>query len=101
MTRATRRAILAFALAAVLWPTMPVGGEEPKLSGSEIESLLFGKEIKGRWFWFARRTWRQQRTADGVVEHSGNSPALDIRVAISVSVSRRPHDDFDRVCMLA
>jgi adenylate cyclase len=53
-----------------------IGGYLPlhkinKLSGSEIKSLLFGKGIKGEWFWFASRLWRQQRTADGVVEHFG------------------------------
>jgi hypothetical protein len=40
--------------------------------GSDIKSLLFGKEIKGRWFWWARDTiWRQERTVDGAVKHFG------------------------------
>jgi hypothetical protein len=42
-----------------------------KLSGSEIKSLLFGNEIKGNWFWSERRSWRQVRTANGVVEYFG------------------------------
>ena len=43
-----------------------------KLSGPEIKSLLFGKQIKGVWFWFDF-PWRQQRTAAGGVEHFGYS----------------------------
>jgi TolB-like protein/class 3 adenylate cyclase/tetratricopeptide (TPR) repeat protein len=41
-----------------------------KLSDTEIQSLLFGAEIEGTSFWRYTR-WRQQRTADGVVQHSG------------------------------
>lgn len=41
-----------------------------RLSGSEIKSLLFGKKIKGTDFW-NWGPWRQQRTADGTVKHSG------------------------------
>ncbi len=53
-----------------------IGGYLPlhkvnKLSGSEIKSLLFGKEIKGHWFWADKRKWRQQRTIGGGVEHFG------------------------------
>jgi TolB-like protein/Flp pilus assembly protein TadD len=53
-----------------------IGGYLPlhrtnRLSGAEIESLLFGKQIKGNYFWWERPTWRQQRTADGGVEHFG------------------------------
>ncbi len=54
-----------------------IGGYLPlhttnKLSGLEIKSLLFGNEIKGHWFWWGGlRTWRQQRTMDGAVEHFG------------------------------
>ena len=43
-----------------------------RVSGSEIKSLLFGKEIKGFWFWEdIERPWRQVRTVDGIVEHFG------------------------------
>ena len=42
-----------------------------KLSGSEIKSLLFGREIKGHRFWWEPHTWRQQRTIDGGVTHFG------------------------------
>ncbi len=53
-----------------------IGGYLPlhqlnQLSGSEIKALLFGKEIKGHWFWFDMWTWRQQRTVDGGVKHFG------------------------------
>jgi TolB-like protein/thioredoxin-like negative regulator of GroEL len=53
-----------------------IGGYLPlhkmnKLSGPEIKPLLFGKEITGIWFWYVNFTWRQQRTADGAVEHFG------------------------------
>ncbi len=53
-----------------------VGGYLPlhkmnKLSGSEIKSLLFGKEIKGHWFWADKRKWRQRRATDGRVKHFG------------------------------
>ncbi len=55
-----------------------IGGYLPlhkmnRLSGSEIKSLLFGKEIKGRWFWSesSGRKWRQQRDIDGGVQHFG------------------------------
>ncbi len=53
-----------------------IGGYLPldtinKLSGAEIESLLFGSEISGNNFWFTESRWRQQRTADGAVEHTG------------------------------
>jgi TolB-like protein/class 3 adenylate cyclase/Flp pilus assembly protein TadD len=53
-----------------------IGGYLPlhrtnRLSGAEIESLLYGKQIKGIYFWWERPTWRQQRTADGSVEHFG------------------------------
>ena len=57
---------------------MPVGigGYLPlhklnKMSGSEIKSLLFGKEIEGVWFWNEDFPWHQQRTIDGGVEHFG------------------------------
>lgn len=42
-----------------------------RLTGSEIKSLLFGKEIKGREFWLSELSWRQQRSADGKVKRSG------------------------------
>jgi Tfp pilus assembly protein PilF len=53
-----------------------IGGYLPlhkmnEMSGSEIKSLLFGKEIKGVWFWNEDFPWRQQRTIDGGVEHFG------------------------------
>jgi tetratricopeptide (TPR) repeat protein len=48
---------------------------ENQLSGQEIKSLLFGKEIKGHWFWFKGGEdgsyWRQPRTVDGGVRHFG------------------------------
>ena len=43
---------------------------EAKLSGSEIESLLFGREIEGTEF-FGYDRWRQRRTVEGKVEHFG------------------------------
>jgi TolB-like protein/class 3 adenylate cyclase/Flp pilus assembly protein TadD len=53
-----------------------IGGYLPldainKLSGTEIESLLFGSEINGNNFWLTESRWRQQRSADGAVEHTG------------------------------
>ncbi len=56
--------------------TAGIGGYLPlytlnKLSGAEIESLLFGSEISGSNFWLTESRWRQQRRADGAVEHSG------------------------------
>ncbi len=43
-----------------------------KLSGPEIKSLLFGRKISGSDFWELNfQVWRQQRTGDGRVEHSG------------------------------
>ncbi len=42
-----------------------------KLGGPEIRSLLFGRKISGRDFWDEAKVWRQQRTDDGTVEHSG------------------------------
>jgi TolB-like protein/tetratricopeptide (TPR) repeat protein len=54
-----------------------IGGYLPlhklnRVSGSEIKSVLFGKEIKGFWFWEdIERPWRQVRTVDGIVEHFG------------------------------
>ena len=50
-----------------------------KLSGPEIKSLLFGKEITGNWFWNERRSWRQVRTANGVVEQFGWPIHPDVR----------------------
>jgi tetratricopeptide (TPR) repeat protein len=44
-----------------------------RLSGDDIRSLLFGRKIKGTQLtWQASEfDWRQQRTADGGVEHFG------------------------------
>jgi TolB-like protein/DNA-binding SARP family transcriptional activator len=55
--------------------TASVGGHLPlhttnKLTGPEIKSLLFGKEIKGIEFW-REGAWRQRRSADGGVAHVG------------------------------
>ncbi len=49
MNRATRRDVLAFALGAGLWPAMPVGAEERKLSAAKIEEVLTGNTIEGDW----------------------------------------------------
>jgi hypothetical protein len=49
MTRAIRRAVLAFALAIGLWPAMPLGAQERKLSAAEIEDKLIGNTIQGLW----------------------------------------------------
>ena len=56
--------------------TAGIGGYMPlyaenRLKGSEIKSLLFGREIKGFDFWNNSRIWGQRRTADGKVEHLG------------------------------
>jgi TolB-like protein/Flp pilus assembly protein TadD len=42
-----------------------------RLTGPEIESLLFGNEIEGRDFWLSEFAWQQRRTVDGKVAHSG------------------------------
>ncbi len=42
-----------------------------RLIGPEIKSLLFGKKIEGKDFWLSEAQWRQQRSADGEVEHFG------------------------------
>ena len=42
-----------------------------RLSGEEIEDLLFGAGIAGRDFWLAEAEWRQTRSPDGAVVHSG------------------------------
>jgi len=48
---------------------------ETRLSGEEIRTLLFGQTIKGRDYWVGD-TFRQHRTVDGKVTHSGvNSPS--------------------------
>jgi hypothetical protein len=44
--------------------------KENRLKGSEIESLLFGKEIKG-FDYVTIGSWSQQRTDDGTVKHFG------------------------------
>ncbi len=44
-----------------------------KLSGREIKSLLFGKQIEGTRFWNMDDRWRQQRMATGTVEHTGHA----------------------------
>ena len=52
--------------------------DDNRLSGPAIRSLLFGAEIKGTQFW-NYQPWRQQRTADGAVRHSGFPIQLYIR----------------------
>ena len=42
-----------------------------KLSGAEIKSLLFDREIGGYDFWEGGSSWTQRRTAGGAVEHDG------------------------------
>lgn len=42
-----------------------------RLSGREIENLLFGAEIAGRDFWRAEENWRQLRHPNGAVVHYG------------------------------
>jgi tetratricopeptide (TPR) repeat protein len=44
--------------------------EKNRLSGPEIEVLLFGREIEGREFWHDQ-AWQRRRTADGAVEYGG------------------------------
>lgn len=44
---------------------------ENRLTGDEIESILFGAKIRGSNFWSKDSIWRQRRTADGAVEHWG------------------------------
>jgi TolB-like protein/class 3 adenylate cyclase len=47
---------------------------ETRLSGEEIRALVFGHTIKGQDYWLGD-PYRQQRTIDGKVAHSGvNSP---------------------------
>jgi hypothetical protein len=53
-----------------------VGGYLPlnatnRLTDPKIKSLLFGKNIEGKDFWLSEAQWRQQRSADGAVEHFG------------------------------
>ena len=45
---------------------------ETRLSGKEIEELLFGHTIKGQDFWWGL-AWEQIRTIDGKLSHSGRS----------------------------
>jgi adenylate cyclase len=42
-----------------------------RLGAQEIEDLLFGAEIAGRDFWLAELEWRQTRSPEGAVVHSG------------------------------
>ncbi len=54
-----------------------VGGYLPldvtnQLRGPQIESLLFGAEIKGKDFWLSQFVWQQRRTAAGEVTHVGD-----------------------------
>ena len=49
MTDATRRAVLAFALAVGLWPALLLGAEERRLNAAEIEDRLIGNTVEGIW----------------------------------------------------
>lgn len=76
--------------------TGSVGGylplvRENRLSGPEIRELLFGREIVGTDFWLSESIWRQRRSADGRVEHSGY--ALHAGLAETVTGIGRIHDD--------
>ncbi len=56
--------------------TSGIGGFLPlhagnRLTGSELRSLLFGATLNGKGFWLGESTWRQERTIDGSVQHSG------------------------------
>ena len=42
-----------------------------KLTGAEIRSTLFGADIRGSSYWLKGSVWRQRRSADGAVEHTG------------------------------
>ncbi len=44
--------------------------EANRLSGPEIEALLFGREIEGREWWQGQ-PWGRRQTADGAVEYHG------------------------------
>ena len=68
--------------------------KENKLTGPEIRSLLFGAKIKGTE-WFQYEPWQQQRTADGVVEHSGYPIHTGKRPGPQHGISRI---DNDRLC---
>jgi TolB-like protein/Flp pilus assembly protein TadD len=50
---------------------LPLGATNA-LRGPEIESLLFGAEIKGKNFWLSEFVWHQRRTAAGAVMHVGD-----------------------------
>ncbi len=43
-----------------------------RLSGAEIASQLFGKEISGKNFWISDLAWKQMRTSGGNVIHEGD-----------------------------
>ena len=49
MMDATRRAVLAFALAVGLWPALLLGAEERRLNAAEIEDRLIGNTVEGLW----------------------------------------------------
>jgi TolB-like protein/class 3 adenylate cyclase len=59
-----------------VWFTVEDGGYMPlvdsnKLSGAEIESLLFGSTLEGKRFWGVGAPWRRQQSFDGTVKYSG------------------------------
>ena len=63
-----------------------------KLSGPEIKSLLFGSEIRGgRAPGWSGALWRQRRTPDGTVKHSGSPIHVGIS-GVSTGVGRIEND---------
>ena len=60
---------------AKVWYTREDGGYLPlhelnRLSGAEIQPLLSGKKIEGKYFWSTPR-WQRFGAADGAVEYAG------------------------------
>ena len=60
---------------AKVWYTVEDGGYVPlnqsnKLSGPEIESLVSGKRIDGKYFWLGA-PWSREQSADGTVTYTG------------------------------
>jgi adenylate cyclase len=68
---------------------------ETRLSGKEIEELLFGHTIKGQDFWWGL-AWEQIRTIDGKLSHSGRS----IYAARSEREGGESWIEDDRLCNL-
>jgi len=69
---------------------------ETSLSGKEIRALLFGHRIKGRDYWLDS-VWRQQRSLDGKLTHSGTE-SFHSAVELDGEEVGESWIDGDRLC---